>query len=238
MKNSRTSGIVILVVLAAVLAAISIFAFAYAGARSPTTYPTTNTSGTSGYHPNGIMGDWSGMMSGMMGGYWGSSSGVQTPVSATAQNTILPLIGFITLIGAALTIVGGAAYYLAVPKIRINAPITVSTIETSKPQNVVSNFVTPYASVSKTLTDEERRVLDILVLHNGKYLQKYIRIETGLSRLKIHRIVSRLAERGIVTLEQSGNTNEVHLSTWLQTNPILNATTKCKDKPTAVEVAA
>jgi hypothetical protein len=28
-----------------------------------------------------------------------------------------------------------------------------------------------------------------------------------------------LAERGIVTLEKSGNTNEVHLSSWLNEKP-------------------
>jgi uncharacterized membrane protein len=78
---------------------------------------------------------------------------------------------------------------------------------------------TPYDSVSKTLTLEERKVVDVLTLHNGQYLQKYIRTETGLSRLKVHRIVSRLAERGIVTLEQTGNTNKVYLSSCFAKQP-------------------
>jgi uncharacterized membrane protein len=90
-------------------------------------------------------------------------------------------------------------------------------------ENSTENVTTPYTSVSKTLTSEERKVLDVLVSHNGKYLQKYIRAETELSRLKTHRIVSRLAERGIVTLERSGNTNEVRLSSWLQNKPYSNA---------------
>jgi uncharacterized membrane protein len=47
-------------------------------------------------------------------------------------------------------------------------------------------------------------------------LQKYIRNESGLSRLKTHRIVARLAERGIVTLEKMGNTNQVLLADWLK----------------------
>ena len=238
MKNNRTIGLAILAVLAAGLASISVFAFTYAGTNTPTTYPGATASGTNGYYPNGMMGDWSGMMSGMMGGNWGSSSAVQTPVPASTQNTVLPLLGFITLIGIALTSVGGAAYYLAVPKIRMNAPIAISTIETSKPQNAVSNVVTPYASVSKTLTEEERRVLDVLASHNGKYLQKYIRAETELSRLKIHRIVSRLAERGIVTLQQSGNTNEVQLSSWLQNKPYTNVINDKKAENQKVTVEA
>ena len=89
----------------------------------------------------------------------------------------------------------------------------------SKVNNLSQNAVTPYESVSKTLTTEERKVLEILIAHNGKYLQKYIRAETGLSRLKTHRIVTRLAERGIVTLEKSGNTNEIHISNWLNEKP-------------------
>jgi uncharacterized membrane protein len=209
MKNNRIAGLIILVVLAFGLATIS--AFANAGTSTPATYPSATAAGTNGYYPNGMTGgDWSGMMSGMMGGNWGPS--------LSAQNTGLLLVGFITLIGVAVSGVGGAAYYLGVPKIRRNAPIALSTIETY-PQSAVSNVVTPYVSVSKTLTDEERKVLDVLVSHNGKYLQKYIRAETGLSRLKIHRIVSRLAERGIVTLQQSGNTNEVQISSWLQNKP-------------------
>ena len=57
---------------------------------------------------------------------------------------------------------------------------------------------------------------EVLNAHNGKYLQKYIRNETGLSRLKTHRIIARLADRGIVSLEKTGNTNQVFLANWLQ----------------------
>jgi uncharacterized membrane protein len=73
-----------------------------------------------------------------------------------------------------------------------------------------------FDSVIRTLTDDERRVIQVLEKHAGKYLQKYIRKEAGLSRLKTHRILSRLAQRGIVTLEKTGNTNEVQLSEWLE----------------------
>jgi uncharacterized membrane protein len=73
-----------------------------------------------------------------------------------------------------------------------------------------------FESVLKTLSVEERSVVEVLVVHDGKYLQKYIRNETGLSRLKTHRIVARLAERGIVSLEKTGNTNQVFLAEWLK----------------------
>lgn len=209
MKNNRTTVLIVFGVLSVILATISIFAFA--GTSNPAS-PSTTASGTNGYYPNGLMGNsWSGM-SGMMGGNGNPSSTVQTPV--TNQNAVLSLIGFAALIGAALTGVGGGVYFLKVPKIGMAEPTAISTVS-----SLSQEAITPYDSVSKTLTAEERTVLDILVSHDGKYLQKYIRAETGLSRLKTHRIVSRLAERGIVTLEKSGNTNEVYLSSWLNEKP-------------------
>jgi uncharacterized membrane protein len=71
-------------------------------------------------------------------------------------------------------------------------------------------------SVLKTLKEDERKVADFLINNDGKYLQKYVRKEAGLSRLKTHRVLARLAERGIVTLEKTGNTNEVRIADWLK----------------------
>jgi len=215
MKNPRTITVTMLLVIAVAFTFVSVFAFAFA-AGSTAANPNATSSGTNGYYSNGMMGgDWTGMMGNMMGGNWGPSATTQTPVAA--QTTVLPLIGFAALIGAFVTGAGGAVYYLAFPRIRI-ADAQPTTIVASSPQNAT----TPYISVAKTLTAEERKVLDVLVAHNGKYLQKYIRAETGLSRLKIHRIITRLAERGIVTMEKTGNTNDVHLSSWLQNKPYSN----------------
>ena len=217
MKSQKTIILTALTIVTVALAVVSIFAFAYAGTSAAATYPNATTPGTNGYYPNGMRGgQGSGMMGGMMGGNWGSSSPVQTQVAT--QNAVFPLVGLAALIGAAVMGTGGAIYYFTGPKIRITESLS-KTIVDQTPQNTV----TPIASVSKTLTMEERKVLDVLISHNGKYLQKYIRAETGLSRLKTHRIVTRLAERGIVTLERSGNTNEVHLSTWLQNKPFTNS---------------
>ncbi len=218
MKTSKIIAVIVLAIVTASLAGVSIYAYAFAGNVGTATYqPNTATPGTNGYYQNGMMGgNWGGMMSGsgMMGGYPNGYSATPStvPNSVTPQNTILPLLGLIALIGAVATGTGGLAYFLAVPKIRIAERAAGNIVESASPQNILA----PYVSVSKTLTSEERKVFDVLVSHDGKYLQKYIRAETGLSRLKTHRIVSRLAERGIVTLEKSGNTNEVHLSSWLQ----------------------
>ena len=108
-----------------------------------------------------------------------------------------------------LTVVGmiGLGYYLLYPQIKMGVVQTQTPIRNVNTQTI--NSVSPYESVSKTLTPEELKIINVLNAHNGKYLQKYIRSETGLSRLKTHRIVARLAERGIVSLEKTGNTNQV-----------------------------
>src|SRR4030066_2313651 len=143
-----------------------------------------------------------------MGDMWGMMGGA---MPTSVQNPMLPYFGvlFVVLIGVTVTGIGGLAYYVVFPEIRKSVavetaePILKSCVA-EKPQSNVS----AYESVLKTLTTEERKVVEVLETHDGKYLQKYIRKETGLSRLKTHRIVARLAERGIVTLEERGNTNQ------------------------------
>jgi len=68
--------------------------------------------------------------------------------------------------------------------------------------------------VLRALKPEERNVVNVLSIHGGVYLQKHIAKEAGLSRLKTHRVVAALSERGIVTLEKVGNTNQVSLAKW------------------------
>jgi uncharacterized membrane protein len=70
------------------------------------------------------------------------------------------------------------------------------------------------AMVLKTLKPDERKVVAVLKVHSGTYMQKFITRETGLSRLKTHRVVAALAERGIVQVTKKGNTNEVSLVKW------------------------
>jgi len=77
-------------------------------------------------------------------------------------------------------------------------------------------------AVLRVLNDDERKVIETLVAEGGTMLQKDIRWKTGLSRVKTHRILFRLAERGIVSAEKYYNTNKIVLADWL---------TKEKKKP-------
>ena len=140
-----------------------------------------------------------------MGGHMGSMMD-----GITVQNPASPYlsIAFIVIIGVTIVSAGGLVYFLMFPEIK-------ATGHAKNAGPVSAQNSTAYEAIVKTLTDEERRVIQVLKTHNGKYLQKYIRKEAGLSRLKTHRILARLADRDIVTLKKSGNTNEVQLSEWL-----------------------
>ncbi|MGD0177816.1 MAG: hypothetical protein ABSC50_13435 [Candidatus Bathyarchaeia archaeon] len=94
----------------------------------------------------------------------------------------------------------GVVYYLVLPEMK--------DYFESNPGNGAS------AMVMRTLKPEERMIVSVLKVHGGTYLQKFIRRETGMSRLKTHRVVASLSERGIVHIEKRGNTNVVSLAKW------------------------
>ena len=117
-------------------------------------------------------------------------------------------ISLIVLVCLVTVGIGGFIYFQFFPEIKT----TKRSIQSSQTQKDTPQI----GSVLKTLKEDERKVVDVLINHDGKYLQKYIRKEAGLSRLKTHRVLARLAERGIVTLEKTGNTNEVRIADWLK----------------------
>jgi predicted transcriptional regulator len=131
---------------------------------------------------------------------------------------LLPYFGILFAVLMCVTVIGiiGVSYYLLYPQIRVGTVGVIQATQNIAATQPASIGSTAYESVVKTLTEEERKVIEVLSRHQGKYLQKYIRNETGLSRLQTHRIIARLADRGIVSLEKTGNTNQVYLSSWLQ----------------------
>lgn len=85
------------------------------------------------------------------------------------------------------------------------------SISSSGEKNAVSGLTPIYAS----LMPDERKVIDCLKKHKGRCLQKDISKETGFSRLKTHRLVSRLQQRKILVVTPAGKTNQVALAPWI-----------------------
>jgi hypothetical protein len=155
-------------------------------------------------------------MSQMFGGTGGMGS-MMGQTNPTSTNPLVSYFGALFAVFIGVTVVGivGVSYYLLYPQIRMGAA-TPNVQIGSQPQVLIGNGSSPFESVSKTLTIDERKIIDVLNAHNGKYLQKYIRTEIGLSRLQTHRIIARLSDRGILSLEKTGNTNQVYLADWLR----------------------
>ncbi len=159
-----------------------------------------------------------------MGGMMGNGG---TTTTSTSFLWLIPaLLG--TVVGVAVV---GVAFYYAYPElkyIRGNTTCNTSTSNIQSKTNTTSPARETRASaevpnvsnncdvILKTMTPEEKKVLGVIVAHQGKYLQKYVSKEAGLSRLKTHRIVARFAQRGIVTVKEFGNTNEIVVSDWVK----------------------
>ena len=145
-----------------------------------------------------------GVMGQMMGGSGTSEMGLAMP-----QGVWFALVGLIILVVAGAV---GFVYFLAYPEIK--------TGETPRanvgPEVPLGQPEMSWAVLMRTSNADEKKVLSVLAAHDGTYLQKFVVKEAGLSKLKTHRIVSRLAERGIVSVERSGNTNQVSLSPWVR----------------------
>jgi uncharacterized membrane protein len=111
---------------------------------------------------------------------------------------VIPLSSLLFLCTVLASMVG-VIYFLVLPEMK---------------NYVSSNGKETVSIVLRTLKPDERKVVNVLDAHGGTYLQKFITKEAGLSRLKTHRVVAALSERGIVHVEKRGNTNEVSLAKW------------------------
>lgn len=152
------------------------------------------------------LGSIGGMMGQMMG--TGTTNGMNYSMPSGVWTAL------VVLIATAVVGVVGLGYFLTFPEIRR---------ETSRPsgQAIVERKGVEeinWAVLMRTSKPDEKKVLSVLAAHDGTYLQKFVVKEAGLSRLKTHRILSRLAERGVVKVRSSGNTNEVSLASWLESD--------------------
>lgn len=114
---------------------------------------------------------------------------------------LIPLSSLLFL-STVLASMVGVIYFLVLPEVK-------NYYASSEPAGKGAS-----AMVMRTLKPDERKVVGVLKVHGGTYVQKFITQEAGLSRLKTHRVVATLAERGIVQVQKRGNSNDVTLARW------------------------
>jgi uncharacterized membrane protein len=164
-----------------------------------------------------------------MGGMMGNGNYGNYGTTAQSYLWIFPM----ALITLSVVAIIGVVFYFAYPELKYikgsctpqkteplpsaNNPLVENAAASS---SVASNLTVASNGchvLLKTMTPEEQKVMNVLLSHKGKYLQKYVSKEAALSRLKTHRIIARFAQRGIVTVKEFGNTNEILLSDWVTT---------------------
>jgi uncharacterized membrane protein len=81
----------------------------------------------------------------------------------------------------------------------------------SKVSNIISNNNSGDPAILKLLKPDERKVF--LALHNskGEMLQNALVRKSGLSKVKVTRILSRLEKKGLITRTRHGLTNKVRM---------------------------
>ena len=104
---------------------------------------------------------------------------------------------WLVIVGSVIGIVGVLAYYVAFPEIK------------SPPDQAKASG--SYDVVLRFLKEDEKKVVEFLHSSGNESLQKDIVKDSGFSKIKTHRILARLAERGLITAQRQGRTNRVRL---------------------------
>ena len=139
---------------------------------------------------------------GLEGGFGGRGHGMvaEVPRSFWLVLFVMPLVVVVAVLGYALVF---PEFTDEKPK---QKPFSMTTVEKGE---------SALGAVLRVLNEDERKVIETLVAEGGTMLQKDIRWKTGLSRVKTHRILFRLAKREIVSAKKHYNTNKITLADWL-----------------------
>lgn len=118
-----------------------------------------------------------------------------------------PVLLVASLILVALAVIMNHAY----PPIVVSPPSSSNNTQQTARDNQPSGSVDV---IMKILKPEELRVINVIKDTGGAIRQSDIARQTNFSRLKVHRIIARLAERGIIRVERAGKTNNIYLAEW------------------------
>lgn len=140
----------------------------------------------------------SSMMHGSMSGMMGESM------------VTMPLLWPSVLTTSSVAVLIGLAYLIAFPTIKFSeSDASVAT------DPISAGTLDPLSILIRVSKPEERAVLEVLHGSGGLCRQKDIVFKTGLSKIKVHRIIARLAERGAIQVKKIGKTNEITVPNWL-----------------------
>lgn len=101
------------------------------------------------------------------------------------------LVSSLPLLASLAVLIGAGTYYVMAEK-----------VETSKRTAVKTGEI-----VLRFLDANERKVVDLLIRNKGKMLQVEVSRMEGMTKLKAHRIIQKLVNRGVIEVQKNGKTN-------------------------------
>jgi hypothetical protein len=123
-----------------------------------------------------------------------------------------------TLTLSVIVLIVVIVFLLAYPPIKYTPPDEGKLVSRSPRTEPVSSNPNPDSLeiIMRVLKPDERAALEVVRNAGGVCMQKDITYKTGLSKLRTHRVVARLAERGVIQVRKLGKTNEITVPAWLK----------------------
>jgi len=130
-----------------------------------------------------------------------------------------PFLPWGSFLGAStLVIIGAAFMFLTLGIVAYSIIFPEIMIEEGENLNVEEGFPSSFEGVMKVLREDEKKVCMAIWEEGGTAMQKDVRWATKLSKVQAHRVVARLASRGIISVRKEGNRNTLSLASWLHRN--------------------
>jgi uncharacterized membrane protein len=143
------------------------------------------------------------------------SSGQQGPPDSRGLGqTLIPIAAVIAVLLIILIVILLFPRLRSVKNSKTLEP-EVKKIEERKAEEK-AHVESPLDITLRLLNDDEKRIVELLAKSGGAMLQKDLSYELKLSRVKTHRVLVGLIERGVVRAEKHFNTNMITLSDWLR----------------------
>jgi len=130
-----------------------------------------------------------------------------------------PFLPWGSFLGAStLVIIGAAFMFLTLGIVAYSIIFPEIMIEEGENLNVEEGFPSSFEGVMKVLREDEKKVCMAIWEEGGTAMQKDVRWATKLSKVQAHRVVARLASRGVISVRKEGNRNTLSLASWLNKN--------------------
>jgi len=130
-----------------------------------------------------------------------------------------PFLQESSFLRTSMLVIFGAAYmFLTVGVVAYAMIFPEIVLEKDEKINPEEGLLASFEGVMKVLREDERKVCMTLWKEGGTALQNDVRWTTGLSKVKTHRVVARLASRGVITVRKEDGRNRLSLAPWLCKN--------------------